>query len=63
MNVGDLVKVIDQFVGGGFAPAGIDTGLVIQVDDRICPEQIDVLLSNGTILFAYADDLEDISDG
>jgi hypothetical protein len=55
MNIGDLVKIIDQF-----ADTRTEFGLVIQVDDRVCPEQVDVLLFSGSIIQSYADDLERI---
>ena len=55
MNIGDLVKVIDQSID-----ARIEFGLVVQVDDRVCPEQVDVLLFSGSIIQSYADDLEKI---
>jgi len=62
MKPGSLVKVIDYDAGGGFAPSPESIGLVISiVTAETCPNAIDVLLFDGTIVCEWEDELEVIN--
>jgi len=59
VKAGSLVKMIDYDAGGGFAPAPENIGLVISiVTTETCPNAIDVLLFDGTIICEWEDELE-----
>ena len=62
MRTGSLVKVIDYDAGGAFAPAPVSLGLVISIaDTETCPNAIEILLFDGTIICEWEDELEVIS--
>ena len=59
MKPGSLVKITDYDAGGGFAPAPVSIGLVVSiVTTETCPNAIDVLLFDGTIICEWEDELE-----
>lgn len=62
MKPGNLVRVIDYDAGGSFAPAPESIGLVVSiVTGETCPNAIDVLLFDGTVVCEWEDELEVIN--
>lgn len=63
MRPGQLVRVIDYDAGGGFAPSPESIGIIVAiVHGHTCPNAVDVLLPDGTLLCQWEDDLEPLSE-